>query len=1065
MEAINRQDSIKKIIGDVGKKNVNLDISSITNETIHNAFRVVVYRMELANPVTINYPGAPTSTDSNYILGLDVANIGYRSASKYFREFIKSVFPKFLQDLYISIFNELEEARNGSNGMANSIKDNFRGDTFIKEYDITPLVTDINITLNLEDTNNASFTMIDPSLIDFNTRELNRIYALNPWLSNMAYDIDYKKTLKTLKRFSLKEYDLVRIYIYKGNESLPKRIQTVKDTILGGVEEKGDIGNVLSEYCMKPAFTGFSVSMTNTNTVDATANISVQCLGIARILAQSTMVVDPAVADQIVFQTPKNIGEMPIQKNPLVVTSNIYSGWPSYKIFTDIINKYLFPYNLRSNLTEPDNFIIGKPDTQYLSLTLTQEGEGKRIIANLPGIMTLQNVKEKFREHMYLCDDSTDPDFFALFSLNSKTPTNVSGGELYSFLRTYLGTIKNNFELYDSTYECPWSIFQTTRDSAFLEIFEDRSGSFRFRFPRYNKCTLDHYFKFNDLISGTVTRSDSNNFSVVQVKPQIDIKGPWEGIMASVYLDPLSIFRYGWRVTDAINNPNALVSELSPILGEFMRFYHASKEARTATIRIIGDPSVEVGQMVGFRLGYRSSKNPGEEDFTTLDNAITEGNILKTYVGYVSSIQETMAVDSMYTQELTLQFVREAKIEKRVSFESKKAMTLMDVIGNPRMPIKSLSGSLRNMLLPIIKDDCDLVLSNIFTRKDALPDNPVTLNTHNDDTLVILKSKTSDVATFDYIDSSLDIAYFLLENSRKIREAQDKNSKRNDPMASASTHAAIYSDIVKSRALGHTVLLEYSRAVAEFSWIDKVLLQMSRYLGGIEYEPTKDKSGRITPQRQMTQDQLTIDATKDLITYGLKTGISWNDYRSDAFAVYGKELTQKGHPAATISNFIHDDPSIASFDFIPSSVPNMPEEFKSSEPIPVLNGTDICLLGSIFWKQVNDCYKQMFPKDVDSSFDVFNKSESLWGIMRSKAQKFQVGGYTVTPATGEQFFSFWVKVVEATKYLKYLKNDASVKYYAELHKIDDDISKNNSKLEELRQSEAIAAKGTTGGKA
>lgn len=430
-----RQEIIKQMLKKTEKPSPLPNLNYTHNRTVFSAYRVVVYRMELNKPAV--FPINGRNEDSNYILSLDTIERGYRRISDWLRANCRKEWPKFVKSLYSAIKEEYEKAVKGDI-IENSMKDNFKGKALVKEYDITPLVTNVNITQSLEDANAAAITMIDPAFIDFSTKELNRIYSLNPWLSQTAYNKEYKNTLSTLKKFRIREYDLVRVYIYSGDMPLSKRISDVKNTLFikdkKGNDNSGDVGKLIAEYCMRPAFTGFAASIGNTNTVDAVANATVSCIGVSRILSQSTMVVDKALADKIIIQAPESAGSSTPAKGQMAMTSKLYDGMSSLAVFVDIMEKYFMPHVVCQDRYNGKNWAFGKPNLKSLIDNLTKDNV---LVPNLPGVVCLHNVKEKFREHMFLCDDAMDYGYFMLSSINNTTPLKVDPRELYGTLTSY----------------------------------------------------------------------------------------------------------------------------------------------------------------------------------------------------------------------------------------------------------------------------------------------------------------------------------------------------------------------------------------------------------------------------------------------------------------------------------------------------------------------------------------------------------------------------------------------------------------------------------------------------
>ena len=101
---------------------------------------------------------------------------------------------------------------------------------------------------------------------------------------------------------------------------------------------------------------------------------------------------------------------------------------------------------------------------------------------------------------------------------------------------------KTGFQTYDAQYQSPYSVFETIKEQTYLEVFEDRHGTFHIRFPRYNYILIDHEIKFQNQISASVSRTDSGNMNVVQAKWMMDLVGAMNAVPSRVYVDPIAVF-------------------------------------------------------------------------------------------------------------------------------------------------------------------------------------------------------------------------------------------------------------------------------------------------------------------------------------------------------------------------------------------------------------------------------------------------------------------------------------------------------------------------------------------
>lgn len=288
-----------------------------------------------------------------------------------------------------------------------------------------------------------------------------------------------------------------------------------------------------------------------------------------------------------------------------------------------------------------------------------------KLVPFLPACVILHILKMLRHEPLAIFDDRLDGDNWITRQLSStasvgQPPITTNSGEDYGHLKPYLEMVRTNWAIYDSSYMSAASIFSDIRSKTYMEIFEDRTGAFHFRLPRYNNSRAYTVINPEDTISATVNRTDSSEYNVVTVHRMSELIGPVPGLGGVVDLDRLSIMRYGIRMPQIEENPNAQSGTFAKALAAFIRGYTQGKTSRTAAITQLVDPNVNVGDIVYFSYGppygYKT-KNRGLS--TSVQNS--------TLVGYVTSISESLTAKGAFTQTLNLEFVRPAFVASKSS--------------------------------------------------------------------------------------------------------------------------------------------------------------------------------------------------------------------------------------------------------------------------------------------------------------------------------------------------------------------------------------------------------------
>lgn len=751
------RDALRKLIS--SSKEPAVLPQQVINNSLHTAYRVVVYRMNV-DGIEIDLGGKVGKRTMDYLLSIDPSNADYVDVTKAIANDPKDeLFLKILDKLYARLKEKID-FKDPDSSDTNTIKRLYRRGGLVNEYDITGLVGNVTTTLQLEGANSCNISCVDPALSALGIVELKRLYDQNPWLqvSNHGSDDFYANQLPKLKEFKFREFDLVRVYTYSSlTTSLSERVEQIKTNL--GTRKRDDLVSLLTEYSMLPSFTGFVQSITNGLSVNSVATVNVQCMGVSRVLAQTSTVVDQALANQVVMRHREALQNTTANQAPISPKVNIFSGKSALDVFSNIINDSLYP-ELESVEGE---HLVGKPSLKNLYARAKGEEDGPLEIANViplfPSLVALHYVKEKFSELVYFCDDAVEDEQKVLRKEDAGTAKTSFLADMLDKLRPYMLLLKNNFELFESTYQSPAEVLDTIRTNTYMEIFEDRSGTFRFRFPKYNNQKLDSSLGPDVIGAISINRSDSNNFSIVQTRFMADLIGALRPVVPDVFIDGLSTLRYGFRVSAPVENPNAISKTFAKELGGFIRFYSTLRESRTASVNTIGTPKIDLGQMISFRYGYKT--NVDDVKMRYKNAGVSSGsNMSGDYVGYVIGITETIGVDQVYVQNLTLGFVRDAWISPLRKGESLKAY------GSPARTLWDGVGNVSSYVMPYIINLFAPGGVNIFSMSSTKPKKPYPI--------VEYPSSKLFVGSFSAIESSLDLANFYSEHQGDI----DKESKK-----------------------------------------------------------------------------------------------------------------------------------------------------------------------------------------------------------------------------------------------------------------------------------------------
>ena len=708
-----------------------ITLGPIANQSRYAAYRVVVYRLNYAalknkGVYSKLIAGEPKTFDD--IFNIDPLSDKYIDQAEWFAESPESRITDLLTEYYDAIMQKVSDGLDGGGTTTHSLYKTNNENGLVSATDITPLVTSITTSINLGDPNGCNIQLLNPTLASYNLPQLTKAYNFNQWLQYMTI-VDPTAVsgaaLMSLKSFKIKEYDLVRVYMYNGD----KPLYSVMDETLSGAGHKKNDGTDEARFIMSSimpvAFTGMAVGIRDQNVAGQVASISVECQGMMRILANTSTVVDQSLCNQIVMQHGTTGEDLSMVSKPVKVWSNFYSDKHALDCFTAILGEYFKPEEVTTTFSDgttgalvggvPSIFKLASamfaknsesgetpasfnsipdihsfwPPTGSTSTTTSvspeiagyaknssiyaPSGTGGTTNVTKPGpsfvqilnlLLCYHVLKTRAGEMIYYLDDTSDA-----FPEQGKQGL-VQGDRSINTLRPYMLMTKTGFQTYDAQYQSPYSVFETIKQSTYLEVFEDRLGTFHLRFPRYNYSIVDHEIPYRNQISATVNRNDSGNMNVVQAKWMVDLVGAMNAVPSRVYADPISIFKYGTRVTSNIENPNCISPSAADAMAKFYRYFYLGMQSRSAEIQCIGDPYTSPGHTVSFRIGYAGAQNVGVsgdlkslgDPFNKAASTNAAGSSANAYIGYISSVEDSIAIDGGYLQKISAKFVRDASV-------------------------------------------------------------------------------------------------------------------------------------------------------------------------------------------------------------------------------------------------------------------------------------------------------------------------------------------------------------------------------------------------------------------
>jgi hypothetical protein len=616
--------------------------------------KVVLYRLNLRSSFRI---GNRSDISFNVIFNTDFADPLYSDISTRLN---KGSIRPFLDEYYKRTLEELV----GRDPLLSL--DLLDDNVAFHEIDITPLVRSLGIHLDLMPINRCQIRMLDPQLNDLQNIELSRYGPRKQGF--VAVDQVRKKPdlLNELRDLRINEFDLIRVFVSSPVERDSEAEPTVlrKDDISRVVEDK-----LVDRFSMLPVFTGLVNSISRTNAVGQSASMDVTCLGMQRMFMQSVTMNNEALANQL----RETNTETKALSDKFSVYDNRFSGHDTDTIIKDIFKDYFHPKFLSERNSK--ELLVGVPDIKGLfdaGLPPTTPGVVSEpvLIPMFPSILLFHMLKKKYGEPIVRIDDRIDGSMARARRIPGypySNNVNFQGNKsvMINILRPYLIRFRHAFSFYSASYQSAEDVFNDIRNATFLEFFEDRTGEFHLRFPRYNNASIRTIIDAKDVISVSFTRDDSAIYTADESQIKLPVIASSTIVPPQVFTDKFSVFKFGFRRPQKIENPNAYRSStannFAQLLAEFNRDYYTLKTSRTATVNKIGDPTVNVGDMVFFKL-QRETKREKKE---------TPGiDFEQEFAGYVLSIDEQIEIGGTYTQRLNLGFVRAVEVSEPVQINA-----------------------------------------------------------------------------------------------------------------------------------------------------------------------------------------------------------------------------------------------------------------------------------------------------------------------------------------------------------------------------------------------------------
>jgi hypothetical protein len=616
--------------------------SSSQHQSQHIGYRIFIHRLNL-DGYSVPAPYGSTIPLSS-VMKMDFADHNYPEISDWFNK----------QENFQELLRTLKQAVD--EGLAKGPAFISKGSGLLKTIDISPLVTSYAVELHVDSENSATINMVDMAFQDSSRNHIKNWAAQVPQTSDgssSAFDVSSADILSSLTGLSIREFDLVRIMAYsafsKDSAGIPNENRI---DLASRLEWFSNSDTTLDPYyAMTPQFTGVVSSVTRTAALGGTPSIAIHCLGMSRIFTQSVVVADQAIAN--VFSGPAGAPELGEALGHMNTLGNVFQGKTSESAFQKLISDYLHPKYVKENVgAEEPTVVLGIPtieqsywDDLMANKVVTKPAGTLSLIPFMPLAVLYHILKSLRAEPIVVMDDYLDKKTNFAGDSPERTPSSYSDN-----LSPYLTMVKTAYQIYDASYMSPQDVFGEIRSQTYYEIFEDRTGAMHMRLPRYNSRLVKQVCNPDNTISAAWSKDDSANFNVTLSQNMMAYVGKIQGIAGNPYLDRLSIIKSGFRVPAIVENPNAVNIDFSKALGRFMRDYNASKNSRKAVVKRLLDLSANVGQQVIFELGPTDKISSG--DLTLISG---EDDL---FVGYITSMSESVSVSGQNEQTLNLSFVR-----------------------------------------------------------------------------------------------------------------------------------------------------------------------------------------------------------------------------------------------------------------------------------------------------------------------------------------------------------------------------------------------------------------------
>lgn len=586
------------------------------------------------------------------------------------------VFADFLDKIYTAIRADLEE----SNGKARNIDDLIKSRVF-EELDITPVVSSYSATNELDGMNSCSIQMGNLRDQFFTTpgstanpvgraSYMGNTRAFQTSLNGQMVRVGQVGSYTTPRLF-----DLIRVWMYAGYVHPDKRTNEIRRlTALGSLPVTAE------DFTFRPVFTGLVTDIEESNAAGGQSMINLRCSGMKRALYQSVTTFSDALAPVITTASP----ELGILQDRFTAFENNFTDMSGDAIIQKIFRDYFCVLDAikspEAGVTFDSSVSAGLPSLSAVLLKMTTPRPTvdelgnelvlkSNLIPMLPLVLAYHAMKLRFREPILTYDDRLRSSSFCVtdgslfheddnaFSIDRVTKSN----NLAAALKPYLLKVRSSFANYDSSYVSAGEVIDTIKDMTFMEMYEDKKGQFHFRFPRYNSAKTRHNLSLSRTLSAVVRRDDTAVFTACTAQRLIPFIGGNGMLDGRVFVDKFAVLRYGLRRPQTVENANATTERFARALAKFTRDYSAGRKSMSATVAIVGKPSIEPGEMVIFRTSRMQQKSEN------LSSGSSGSSGEKTYCGYVVSVTDSVKVSGQYVQTLNLEFVRDVSVGEATS--------------------------------------------------------------------------------------------------------------------------------------------------------------------------------------------------------------------------------------------------------------------------------------------------------------------------------------------------------------------------------------------------------------